>query len=358
MKTHVWILKRKGKKGFCYSIQWIDPRTGRRKTEAVGSDRAYANHKAAERRRELMDGQYRGIQSITYDDFVTEHLEQVSGQLAKGTCTEHELTLRQFRDVCNPKNLSNIDYSMLVRFRKARVDSGVSPATINKGLRTLQSIFERGIKGNYLKVNPFTGNRKALWVREPEPVIKTLEQKDFHALLDACHNAKWRAFCSIGFYAGLRQGEIRNLEWSDIDFERAEIYVRNKEDHNTKSGKNRSVPMSDHIRSVLIVLRPGVFQGSYVFRNMQGPRTNNNVNRDFSVIAVRAGLVDKHGKALFTPHDLRRSCATGLLNNGVPPKTVQKILGHANLSTTMRYYANVKSKDLHRAIEQRDAQTA
>ena len=73
---------------------------------------------------------------------------------------------------------------------------------------------------------------------------------------------------------------------------------------------------------------------------------------------LRAGLTDTRGKPRFSMHDLRRSCATNLLNAGVPPKTVQAILGHSCIETTMKYYAAVEAKDLRAAIDRLESRTA
>ena len=77
MKAHVWLTKRKGKRGYRYAVQWCDPRTGQRRTESMGSDKAYARQKVSEKRRELLTGLYCEVTSISYSDFVTEHLRQL-----------------------------------------------------------------------------------------------------------------------------------------------------------------------------------------------------------------------------------------------------------------------------------------
>ena len=76
-KTRVWVMKRKLKKGCSYAVQWQNPKTGKTRTQTVGRDRAYARQKAAERREDLQQGEYREIVGISYDDFVTEHLSQI-----------------------------------------------------------------------------------------------------------------------------------------------------------------------------------------------------------------------------------------------------------------------------------------
>lgn len=333
-KIYVWVKRRKlkpkrgVKQGCSYMVQWQDPKTGQVKSESCGKDKALAYRLAAERRDELQTGQYRGINIISYDDFVVEHLGQLKGTQSESSYTEHELVLRQFKKACNPKNLTVIDFQMLEKFRKSRIDAEVSPATINKGLRVLRAAFQKAVKRGYIKANPFEGHRQALWVSEPEPVPNILEPEEFEALLAACQDDRWRAICMIGYYAGLRRAEIVHLEWTDVDFDNEILYVRNKTKagHTTKSKKNRQVPMSSQVVSALQVLQRSIFQSKHVFRNTAGRPMYNNFGSCFERIVRRAGLVENiqvDDKIVenprFSVHDLRRSCATELLRQGVQP---------------------------------------
>ena len=71
----------------------------------------------------------------------------------------------------------------------------------------------------------------------------------------------------------------------------------------------------------------------------------------FARIVKRAGLVDRQGRTLFTAHNLRDTFITNLLVTGTDPKTVQSLAGHANMQTTMKYYAMVRAKSQVSAID-------
>ncbi len=350
-KAQVWVVKRKKQKGYSYSIQWIDVITGKRRTESCGNDKSYARQLASERRQAIMTGVYREIKPIAYSEFVTEHLAQIKGQLSKATYAEHRLALGVFGRICSPKNLTVIDFAMLEDFRKALIEDGKSDATVNKTLRTLQSILSRAVQRGYIKKNPFEGNRKALWIREPEKTVNTASQQDFELLLEHCPDDKWRAVCIIAYYAGLRREEILHLEWTDIDYDSQVLYVRNKDGHSTKSRKIRTIPMAPQIASALRKIPRLNIQTDYIFRTRNETRLIYNFTRTFHGILSRASLVTEQGKAKFTFHDLRRTCATNLLKSGTPPKVVQRILGHSSLLTTMIYYAAVGDEDMRLAID-------
>ncbi len=358
-------------KGYTYNVQWDDPRTGRRKFISAGPDKQYAQHLAAKKREELVTGEYTGIIPITWDRFVAEHLEQLEDTHAEGTVTEHERTLKQFKEICDPKDLTVIDYPMLEKFRAARIagkkpngkkpngkkpngEKKVSPATINKCLRTLQACFSKAIDRGYLVKNPFHGKRKSLFIREAEPVPNPMEPQEFEKLLAACLDDRWRAICTIGYYAGLRQQEILHLEWSDVDFKNQLLHVRNKVKKGflTKSRKNRDIPMTCEVISVLQRLQITRFQSEFIItsEDLDGRKMKNNIARDFAVICVRAGLVDEDKKHKFTMHNLRDSFVTNLLAVGADPKTVQALAGHSSFMTTMRYYASVRAKNMSETV--------
>jgi len=340
-------------KGYNYSIRWVDPRTGAQKSQGCGPDKAYANHLASKKREELLSGEYKGIARISFDDFVEEHLKHLEESLSEGNYAEHDRAIRQFKEACHPKDLTVIDFQMLEAFRSVRIADGASPATVNKGLRTLQAALQRGVKRGYIKEDPFKGNRKALFLSEPEPTPKVLEPAEFTRLLDACSNARWRGICLIAYFAGLRQGEITGLEWDDVDFEQGLLHVRNKEAHLTKSRRNRSVPMSAEVVEALRALQFRQFQSSFVFTNeeLAGRKMLNNVCRDFAATVQRAGLVDSQNRPRFTMHDLRRTFVTNLLTTGADPKSVQSLAGHSDVQTTLKHYAAVRAKNLSTAVD-------
>ena len=340
-------------RGFSYSIRWQDPRTGTFRSQATGPDKSYAQHCAAQKRQELASGKISGRTAIGFDDFVLEHLEALEDTLSPGSCVEHERTLAQFKAACSPKDLTVIDFQMLEKFRAARIADGVSPATVNKCLRTLQSALERAVQRGYLTGNPFKepGVRKSLFLREPEPVPTVLEPAEFAEVLKACPNDDWRAVCIIGYYAGLRIGEILSLEWTDLDLDRRMLHVRNKADHRTKSGKNRTVPLAREIEAALQTRMSSRFRGPFIFEQLRGRNAVANASRDFRKIVKRAGLVDEAGKPRFSLHDLRRTFCTNLLGTGTDPKTVQTLAGHADVGTTLKHYAAVRAQGMAEAID-------
>lgn len=119
----------------------------------------------------------------------------------------------------------------------------------------------------------------------------------------------------------MRKSEILNLKWTDIDFEFGFIEVLQ-----SKSGKSRKIPISDKLESLLRSL-PKVCD--YVFQ-IDGEKIGD-IKKCWNSAVKRAGITN------FRFHDLRHTVATRMVEKGIDLVVVKEILGHADISTTMRY---------------------
>ncbi len=147
--------------------------------------------------------------------------------------------------------------------------------------------------------------------------------------------ARDRAVLEVLYSCGLRVSELVGLDWADVD-ERLEM-VRVK----GKGGKQRIVPIGRKALEALAAYREsvaelcprGVRDPAAVFLNRRGTRlTTRSVARLLDGYVCRAGLATK-----ISPHAVRHSFATHLLNAGADLRAIQELLGHASLSTTQRY---------------------
>jgi integrase len=128
----------------------------------------------------------------------------------------------------------------------------------------------------------------------------------------------------------MRAGEIVSLEWQDIDFVERRINVINKPFHRVKSGKERYVPMSDTILTMLYKQRQS--QGR-VFLNTKGePITVKSLSDRFRKYRKRAGLPEG-----IRFHSLRHTSITWMHLKGVPSESLRQIAGHSAIQTTHLY---------------------
>lgn len=347
MKSNVWTRRRKAKKGFTYCVQWLDPRTGKVKTEGTGKDKAFAKHRAAEIRGQILKGKYKNITEILFKDFIDEEADLLTGKAA-GTSDLIQRTLERFYTICEPKYVSSVDYRMLEKFKTQRLKE-VKIATVNKDLRTLQGCFSRAKQRVYIIENPINREtRSTLFDPEPKPQPRPIPYPVYQNMLEQAPNDIWRAFLTIGYFTGLRSGEISYLEWKDLDFVENTLYVRNKPAHRIKDHEERDIPMSPEVIEAVQRLLPTKFYSSYVLtsKKMAGRPFVCNKKRGFDKIQAKAGI-----EAGYTPHNLRDSFITNLFRKGVDPELVRQMAGHSDLATTMKYYYLAKRSDKAKAVK-------
>jgi site-specific recombinase XerD len=166
------------------------------------------------------------------------------------------------------------------------------------------------------------------------PVV--LNRQEVILLLRATANIKHRTALAILYSAGLRIGELLRLTIADLDVERRRIMTRN-----AKGRKDRYVPMATHViplvQNYLFTYRPG----KYIMEGAKGgPYSAVSLRQVLKQSCQKAGI-----KKQITPHTLRHSYATHLIENGVGLRYVQELLGHAKPETTM-IYTHVAQNDL------------
>ncbi len=164
-----------------------------------------------------------------------------------------------------------------------------------------------------------------------------LSKQEVIDLLRATKNIKHRAILALLYSSGLRVGELLNLELRDIDIDRRQVFVRN-----AKGRKDRVVQLAESFVPLLhnyyITYRPERFFAEGI---TPGCRYSAGSVRKFLRRSCNYAKINKP----VTPHTLRHSYATHMLENGVDIRYIQELLGHARPETTM-IYTHVSRQDL------------
>lgn len=204
----------------------------------------------------------------------------------------------------------------------------------------IAEVLKRGKKAvnrGYLERNPASNIKQ---VREPERSVRVLTAEEVGKLLLASPSLRWKVLIALGITTGMRRGEMLALRWEDMDLRTQTVWVRNKPGHLTKSRRNRVLALVPEVCELLMQLPRS---GELIFYTRDGKRWRNNLQRDFACIVKKAGI-----KAC-TIHDLRRTFVSHLAMAGVNEATVQKLAGHASISTTIKYYTDIMPEALRRA---------
>jgi len=205
-------------------------------------------------------------------------------------------------------------------------------------LRNLKAVFNRAIDWGYIDKNPFKGIK--LSIPENNPVF--INKKELNMIIKHEPDPVLAMIYKLAYYTGMRQGELINLEWSDIDLKRKVIKVRSKNDFKTKSKREREIPIAKPVKKILKHVNG---RTGYVF-NKNGDRYSGSFLSHRLKKNIRAlGMNDK-----IHFHSLRHSFASNLVQKGASIIVVKELLGHKSISVAMRY-SHLRSEDLEKAIK-------
>ena len=181
---------------------------------------------------------------------------------------------------------------------------------------------------------------KALELQRPKKSNKlpmVLSRYEVVDLLRATQNLKHRAILAMIYSSGLRIGELLDLKWKDIDIDRKQVFIRDG-----KGRKDRVVQLSERalplIHNYYMTYRPKVYFAEGFKPGT--PYSSGSIRNFLKRSGRRAGILKP-----VTPHTLRHSFATHMLENGTDLRYIQALLGHARPETTM-VYTHVSRKDL------------
>ena len=210
----------------------------------------------------------------------------------------------------------------LRRFQLHQTRAGVRPPSINGSVAALRFFFTVTLDRPEMA-------RHLTFVREPRKLPAVLSPEEVARLLEAAPGPKYKAALSAAYAAGLRVSEVVALKVSDIDSERLLLRIEQG-----KGRKDRFAMLSPQLLELLRdwyrIARPAVWL--FPGRDPMLPLTTRQLARTVQAAANMAKI-----KKRVTPHTLRHSFATHLLEQKTDVRLIQVLLGHAKLETTMLY---------------------
>jgi len=217
------------------------------------------------------------------------------------------------------------------------MDEGYTPRSLNRKISTLKSFYRYLYKEGRIKNNPMS-NISLLKTPKPLPVYfekgqindyldEPVDDKDFPALRD-------KLVIDLLYSAGLRESELTDLKESSVNFASGTLKVLGKRN------KERIIPLS---KKMMERIGKYLEKKNRTFQNLSPYLiVTNKGEQSYPKLIFR--IVDKELKALSaskkSPHILRHTFATHMLNNGADLNTIKELLGHANLSATQIYTHN------------------
>lgn len=296
---------------------------GRRKRRKIGPSKKLAQQVLKDVHVKLAKGEYLGVydeKKILFEDFSEQYLVFSKNNKAESTYNRRDkVSVSHLKEAFQGRFLFDITPRMIENYKAKRLKK-VSPATVNRELACLKHMYNKAMEWDAVKSNPV---KKVKLLKEPPGRLRYLSQDEVPKLLDAC-NGYLRSIVITALNTGMRKGEILALKWQEVDLHHRKITVKKP-----KNNEVRVIPINETLYQELSELYEDS-DSDYVFANGDGQRFGD-IKKGFSLALERAEIEDFHF------HDLRHTFGSYLVMQGIDLKTVQQVMGHKEIKTTMRY---------------------
>jgi len=236
-----------------------------------------------------------------------------------------------------PRKLREVEPEQIRSFLSFLNTQNYSKSTIARKLATLRSFYKFCLRRGYVPSHPLSTIRTPKQDKrlprylELEQITRLLNTPDDNTLL----GSRDKAMLEVLFSTGVRVSELVDLNFGDVDFEGHLIRVRGKgkKQRSAPIGQTAMASIKKYIELRRADARSSHFDQQALFVNKHGQRlSTRSVRRKLDKYLTQAGLDPS-----ISPHTLRHSFATHMLNNGADLRSVQELLGHQSISTTQIY---------------------
>jgi site-specific recombinase XerD len=273
------------------------------------------------------------------------HFCQHERHLSANTLAAYQQDLAEFERFETPAGVEGITGDHLVSYAahlaKAR---SLAPASVKRRLACVRAMCAWLVRRKALATNPFT--QIELRVRIPTRLPRCLNREETKALIAAAEgsDSTTRLALHLLLATGIRVGELTNIRIGDVNTQDQTIRILGK------GSKERQVflpnqSLADAVSSYVATTRQSATAGDHLLQTKHGgaPSTSS-IRRRIKSLGQTAGLSRR-----MTPHMMRHTAATGLLEAGVDIRLVQRLLGHHSISTT-QIYTHVSDTVLKAAV--------
>ena len=285
------------------------------------------------------------------NEYINDFLDYliVEKGLSDNTKDSYKFDLLDFSKYLEENKINNIkllsEKDIINYLSYLKDEKKLKARSIERHITTLRMLYKYLIKNEILE-NDITLNIDNLKLGRHLPDVLTIDEVNdlLDIKINTIYDIRTKAMLEIMYSSGLRVSELVNLELSDIDMFNDTILI------NGKGSKERIVPIGEYskkylndyleVRSELIKRKNG--NPNKLFLNNHGkPITRNGFNFLLNNILKEKGI-EKN----VTPHTLRHSFATHMLDNGADLRSIQELLGHSDIVTT-RIYTHVSKNQIH-----------
>lgn len=328
---------------FSGRVWWIEyyDHEKRLRRKRIGTSKTAAEVELAEIKKALVEGRY--IQKspevrTNFKELAAWYLDLPDVKAKRSYIRDRQLVANLLA-FFGSRLLKDISPSLVEAYRQKRLQEPsartgrtrgdlTAPATVNREVACLKAIYNKAIKNGKAERNPCQGVKM---LKENNERDRVLSEEEFHRLLAACPE-HLKPVVKLAYYTGMRQGEILNLTWGQVNLKEGFIRLTPR---NTKTAEGRLVPLTNELIEMLKA-RPKGLPHTPVF-TYKG-RSVGEMKRSFATAVKRAGLED------FTFHDLRHTAINNWRLAGHDYFRIMAATGHKTMGVFKRYNTVTKEE--------------
>lgn len=321
---------------------------GKRKREPVSKDKKRAQLIAATKQSNLDKEKYGlplDIVEVSTQDLISGFLNSKRNRVRTSTMNRYQEYLDHFTkfmiDNFPSKSLIHEVRSIHINeCLQSFLDNEGAPQTANEELVLLKQLFRYAKDNNHILVNPTDTIRK--FQVEPATAVAFYSEQEMNLILENSPQP-WCDIYEFFYLTGLRNGELINLTWDNVDLENEQITIQSSGRWKTKTGEPRIIPM--HEKVIEILKRCPQHSGqNYVFTNQRRQKIPD--GQPYKVLAKVLQKLGIEGNI----HRFRHTFASHLVMKGEPLYSVSKLLGHTSINVTQKY-AHLAQESLKRTVD-------
>jgi len=287
------------------------------------------------------------LQYITLENFKIEYLNYIERQFSKKYYLIVNDTFKNLIEHTGNIPLIKLDQSKLEKYLFTVFERAKYNAMLH--YRNLRAAFNYAVEKKYLDTNSLQNIKLP---KIPDKKNLYISESDFKLIIDNTESEVLKDLFQFAYCTGMRLSEIANLRWTSISFNEKIIKIENDASFTTKSKKSRIIPINTILFEILQRQIPKVIdiiKSQYVFE-----KTGKQFYPDYISRYFKSAVKDAKLSNDYHFHLLRASFISNLAKRNVPLVAIQKLVGHANIRITEKYYLSVQDELLTKAMETLD----